>query len=156
MQIDLIAVGKKMPAWIETAVKEYTKRLPRNIQFKINEITPAIRGKNNNAENYKQKEQENIEAALSAGSIVIALDERGKSISSQQLADQLQTWNDEQQHISIIIGGADGLSDGIKNKANQMWSLSKMTLPHGLVRVMLVEQIYRAWTITQNHPYHRE
>lgn len=156
MQIDLIAVGKKMPAWIETAVKEYTKRLPRNIQFKIVEITPAIRGKNNNAENYKQKEQENIEAALSAGSIVIALDERGKSISSQQLADQLQTWNDEQQHISIIIGGADGLSDGIKNKANQMWSLSKMTLPHGLVRVMLVEQIYRAWTITQNHPYHRE
>lgn len=156
MQIDLIAVGKRMPAWIETAVKEYSKRLPKNIQFKIIEITPAIRGKNNNAENYKQKEQENIEAALSPKSIIIALDERGKTISSQQLADQLQTWNDEQQHIIIIIGGADGLSDGIKKKANQMWSLSKMTLPHGLVRVMLVEQIYRAWTITQNHPYHRE
>ncbi len=156
MQIDVIAVGKRMPAWIETAVKEYSKRLPKNIQLKIIEITPAIRGKNNNADNYKQKEQENIEASLSPRSFIIALDERGKSISSQQLADQLQTWHDEQQHISIIIGGADGLSNGIKKKASQMWSLSKMTLPHGLVRVMLVEQIYRAWTITQNHPYHRE
>lgn len=156
MQIDLIAVGKKMPGWIETAVKEYSKRLPKNIQFKIIEITPAMRGKNNNADNYKQKEQEKIEAALSAKSIVIALDECGKSISSQQLAEQLQTWNDEQQHVSIIIGGADGLSDSLKKKAHQLWSLSAMTLPHGLVRVMMIEQLYRAWSITQNHPYHRE
>lgn len=156
MQIDLVAVGKRMPAWIETSVKEYSKRLPKNIQFKIIEITPAIRGKNNNADNYRQKEQENIEAILSPKSIIIALDERGKTISSKQCADQLQTWNDEQQHVSIIIGGADGLSDALKEKSNQMWSLSKMTLPHGLVRVMVVEQIYRAWSITQNHPYHRE
>ena len=156
MKIDLIAVGKRMPEWIETAVNEYTKRLPKNIQFKLVEISPAIRGKNNNAKNYKQKEQENIESALSSDSIIICLDERGKAITSQQLAVHLQTWNDEQQHISIIVGGADGLSDALKEKANQMWSLSKMTLPHGLVRVMIVEQLYRAWTITQNHPYHRE
>lgn len=156
MQIDLIAVGKKMPTWIETAVKEYTKRLPKNIQFKLIEITPAIRSKNNSAENYKQKEQENIEAALPSNSIIIALDERGQSISSQNLANQLQTWNDENQHISLIIGGADGLSEELKKKAKQTWSLSAMTLPHGLVRVMVVEQLYRAWSITQNHPYHRE
>ena len=156
MRIDLIAVGKRMPAWIETAVKEYSKRLPKNIQFKIIEITPAIRSKNNSAENYKQKEQKNIEATLSSDSIIIALDEKGKSLNSQNLANQLQAWNDENQHISLIIGGADGLSDDIKKKANQLWSLSAMTLPHGLVRVMVVEQIYRAWTITQNHPYHRE
>jgi 23S rRNA (pseudouridine1915-N3)-methyltransferase len=156
MQIDLIAVGKRMPTWIETAAKEYTKRLPKNIQFKLVEITPAIRSKNNKADNYKQKEQEKIETALSPDSIIIALDERGKSINSQQLADQLQTWIDENQHISLIIGGADGLSDSLKKKANQTWSLSAMTLPHGLVRVMVVEQLYRAWTITQNHPYHRE
>tara|TARA_R110000782_G_scaffold43189_1_gene97576 strand:+ start:48 stop:518 length:471 start_codon:yes stop_codon:yes gene_type:complete len=156
MRIDLIAVGKRMPAWIETAVKEYSKRLPKNIQFKIIEITPPIRGKNNIAENFKQQEQKKIETTLSPDSIIICLDEKGKSISSQQLADQLQTWNDEQQHVSIIIGGADGLSDELKEKSNQMWSLSKMTLPHGLVRVMLAEQLYRAWTITQNHPYHRE
>lgn len=156
MQIDLIAVGKKMPAWIESGFKEYTKRLPKNINFKLIEITPATRSKNNNADTYKQKEQEKIEAILSPKSIIIALDEQGKSISSQQLAKQLQIWNDDNQHINLIIGGADGLSDSLKKKANQLWSLSAMTLPHGLVRVMVAEQIYRAWSITQNHPYHRE
>ncbi len=156
MQIDLIAVGKKMPTWIESGFKEYAKRLPKNINFKLIEITPATRSKNNNADNYKQKEQEKIEAALSPKSIIIALDERGKSINSQQLANQLQIWNDDNQYISLIIGGADGLDESLKKKANQLWSLSAMTLPHGLVRVMIVEQIYRAWTITQNHPYHRE
>lgn len=156
MQIDLIAVGKKMPTWIESGFKEYAKRLPKNINFKLIEITPATRSKNNNADNYKQKEQEKIEAVLSPKSIIIALDERGKSINSQQLANQLQSWNDDNQHISLIIGGADGLNEPLKKKANQLWSLSAMTLPHGLVRVMIAEQIYRAWTITQNHPYHRE
>ena len=156
MQIDLIAVGKKMPAWIESGFKEYTKRLPKNINFKLIEITPATRSKNNNADTYKQKEQEKIETILSPKSIIIALDEQGKSISSQQLAKQLQIWNDDNQHINLIIGGADGLSDSLKKKANQLWSLSAMTLPHGLVRVMVAEQIYRAWSITQNHPYHRE
>lgn len=156
MQIDLIAVGKRMPGWVEAAVKEYTKRLPKNIAFNLIEITPAIRSKNNNAENYKKKEQDNIETAIASNSIIISLDERGKFISSQQLAEQLQCWNDEQQHVSIIIGGADGLSEDLKKKAHQIWSLSGMTLPHGLVRVLMVEQLYRAWTITQNHPYHRE
>ena len=156
MQIDLIAIGKRMPTWIDTGVKEYAKRLPKNVNFKLIEINPAIRGKNNSAENYKQKEEENINAALTEKSLIIALDEHGKTISSQSLADQLQTWNDDQQHISLIIGGADGLSDTIKKKAKQLWSLSAMTLPHGLVRVMMVEQLYRAWSITQNHPYHRE
>ena len=156
MQLDLIAVGKRMPKWIDTAYKGYTKRLPKNIQFKLIEITPAVRSKNNNADNFKQQEQEKIEAALLPESLIIALDEKGKSISSNTLADQLQTWIDNQQHISLIIGGADGLSESLKNKANQIWSLSTMTLPHGLVRIMVAEQIYRAWTITQNHPYHRE
>ena len=156
MQIDLIAVGKKMPSWIESGFKEYAKRLPKNINFKLIEINPAIRSKNNNAENYKQKEQENILNTLVDNSLIIALDEKGKAISSTKLANKLQTWNDENQHVSLIIGGADGLSKEIKNKANELWSLSEMTLPHGLVRVMIAEQIYRAWSITQNHPYHRE
>ncbi|MEM6998779.1 MAG: 23S rRNA (pseudouridine(1915)-N(3))-methyltransferase RlmH [Pseudomonadota bacterium] len=156
MQIDLIAVGKRMPSWIESGFKEYAKRLPKNINFKLIETNPAIRGKNNSVDNYKLKEEESINAALAANSLIIALDEHGKSISSQKLAQQLQIWNDENQHISLIIGGADGLSDVLKKKANQLWSLSEMTLPHGLVRVMIAEQIYRAWSITQNHPYHRE
>ncbi len=156
MQIDLIAVGKRMPPWIESGFKEYTKRLPKNINFKLIEITPAIRGKNNSAENYKRKEEENINDALTKDSLMIIFDEHGKSISSTSLAKKLEAWNEEQQHISLIIGGPDGLSDSIKKKANQTWSLSEMTLPHGLVRVIVVEQIYRAWSITQNHPYHRE
>jgi len=156
MQIDLIAVGKRMPAWIESGIKEYKKRLPKHINFKIIEITPAVHSKNYNADNYKQKEGENINAAITPDSFIIALDEKGKSVSSQLLAKQLQNWIDDQQHISLIIGGADGLSDSIKKRANQTWSLSGMTLPHGLVRVVVVEQLYRAWTILQNHPYHRE
>ncbi len=156
MRIDLIAVGKRMSPWIETAVKEYVRRLPENIQFKLIEITPATRRKNNSAENFRQREQENIEAILAANSIIVCLDERGKTVSSQQLAAQLNTWHDEQQHISIIIGGADGISAALKGKAQRLWSLSNMTLPHGLVRVIMLEQIYRAWTIIQNHPYHRK
>jgi 23S rRNA (pseudouridine1915-N3)-methyltransferase len=156
MQIDLIAVGKRMPAWIESGFKEYAKRLPKNINFKLIEINPAVRGKSNSIENYKLKEEENINAALAKDSLMIIFDEHGKSISSTSLAKKLQSWNDEQQYISLIIGGPDGLSDEIKKKANQTWSLSEMTLPHGLVRVMVVEQLYRAWSITQNHPYHRE
>lgn len=156
MQIDLIAVGKRMPDWIESGVKEYTKRLPKLINFNLIEITPAVRNKSNSAENYKQKEEEKILAAISPDSVIIALDEHGRLISSQSLAGQLQNWIDEQQHISLIIGGADGLSKTILKSAHHTWSLSKMTLPHGLVRVMMVEQLYRAWSITQNHPYHRE
>ena len=156
MHIDLIAVGKRMPAWIESGIKEYKIRLPKHINFKIIEITPAVRSKNNNVDKYKQKEEENINAAITPDSFIIALDEHGKSVSSQLLANQLQNWIDDQQHISLIIGGADGLSESLKKKANQIWSLSAMTLPHGLVRVMVVEQLYRAWSITQNHPYHRE
>jgi 23S rRNA (pseudouridine1915-N3)-methyltransferase len=156
MQIDLIAVGKRMPDWIESGIKEYKKRLPKHIHFNIIEITPAIRSKSNSTDNVKQKEEEKILAAIKPDSTIIALDEHGRLISSQSLADQLQNWIDDQQNISLIIGGADGLSKTIKEKAHHTWSLSKMTLPHGLVRAMLVEQLYRAWTITQNHPYHRE
>ncbi len=156
MQIELIAVGKRMPDWIESGIKEYIKRLPKHINFKLIEITPAVRSKSNSAENYKKKEEEKIFAAIAPDSLIIALDEHGKLISSPSLADQLQNWIDDQKTISLLIGGADGLSDAIKSKAHHTWSLSKMTLPHGLVRVMVVEQLYRAWTITQNHPYHRE
>ena len=156
MQIDLIAVGKRMPDWIESGIKEYKKRLPKQINFNLIEIAPAVRSKSDNAENYKQKEEIKILEAVSPDSIIIALDEHGRLISSQSLADQLQNWIDNQQHVCLIIGGADGLSKTILKKAHHTWSLSKMTLPHGLVRVIMVEQLYRAWTITQNHPYHRE
>ena len=156
MQFDLIAIGRRMPVWTDSAFCEYSKRLPKSINFNLIEITPATRSKNKNSEQLKKIEEEKINAVISSGNLVIALDEKGKTISSHSLSVQLQAWVDDQQHISILIGGADGLSSSIKNKADQIWSLSEMTLPHGLVRIIMIEQLYRAWSIINRHPYHRK
>lgn len=156
MQIDLIAVGKRMPDWIESAIKEYRKRLPKQIQLNIIEINPANRSRKNSTDNYKLEEQERIVSAIRPDSLIVVLDETGKQCSSKELAVTLRAWADEQQSVSLIIGGADGVSEELKRRAQWLWSLSSLTLPHGLVRALLVEQIYRAWTITSNHPYHRE
>ena len=156
MQFDLIAIGRRMPAWIGSAFCEYSKRLPKSINFNLIEITPATRSKNKNSEQLKKIEEEKINAVIASGNLVIALDEKGKMISSHSLSVQLQTWMYNQQHISILVGGADGLSSSIKNKADQIWSLSEMTLPHGLVRIIMIEQLYRAWSIINCHPYHRK
>ncbi len=156
MQFDLIVIGKRMPAWVDSAFNEYSKRLPKNINLNLVEIMPAKRGKNINIEKLKKIEEENINESITNNSFVIALDEKGKSKSSRELSVELQKWIDNQQHISIVIGGADGLSPSIKNKANEIWSLSKMTLPHNLVKIIIIEQIYRAWSIISHHPYHRE
>ena len=156
MQFDLIAIGKRMPAWIDSAFCEYSKRLPESINFNLIEVAPATRSKNKNLEQLKKIEEEKINAVIASNNLIIALDEKGKTISSNSLSVQLQTWMDDQQHISILIGGADGLSLSIKNKADQIWSLSEMTLPHGLVRIIMIEQLYRAWSIINRHPYHRK
>ena len=156
MQFDLIAIGRRMPAWIDSAFSEYSKRLPKSINFNLIEITPATRTKNKNSGQLKKIEEEKINAVITSDNIVIVLDEKGKTISSHSLSVQLQTWMDDQQHISVLIGGADGLSSSIKNKADQIWSLSEMTLPHGLVRIIMIEQLYRAWSIINRHPYHRK
>ena len=156
MQFDLIAIGKRMPVWVDSAFTEYSKRLPKKINFNLIEITPATRSKNINPEQLKKIEEEKITTSITNNSLVIALDEKGKSISSRELSTELQTWIDNQQHVSILVGGADGLSPSIKNKADEVWSLSKMTLPHNLVRIVIIEQIYRAWSIINRHPYHRE
>lgn len=154
MKIKLIAVGKRMPNWIKIATEEYTKRLPKYIKFNLLEISSSFINKNN-IEKHKKDEEQKILAAILPNSLVIVLDERGKSLDSLLLSNKLQKWIDKQQHISLIIGGANGLSDSLKKKASEVWSLSKMTLPHGLARVIIVEQIYRAFSIINKHPYHR-
>ena len=156
MQFDLIAIGKRMPVWVDSAFTEYSKRLPKKINFNLVEITPATRGKNINLEQLKKIEEEKINISIANNSLVIALDEKGKLKNSREISIELQTWIDNQQHVSILIGGADGLNSSIKNKADEIWSLSKMTLPHNLVRIIIIEQIYRAWSIINRHPYHRE
>ena len=156
MRLNLIAVGKRMPIWVDTAFIEYSKRLPKNINFNLTEIIPANRNKNRNSDESKKIEEKKINAVISSDDLVIALDVKGKLISSLSLSKKLNTWIDNQQQISILIGGADGLSSSIKKTADEIWSLSEMTLPHGLVRIIIIEQLYRAWSIISNHPYHRE
>ena len=156
MKLNLIAVGKRMPKWGDLALTEYIKRLPKNINFNLNEIAPEKRSRNRSLQELKKNEDEKINTLISSTNIVIALDEKGELISSHRLAGELQIWIDQQLDVGILIGGADGLSNSIKNRASKIWSLSKMTLPHALARVIFIEQLYRASTILNKHPYHRE
>ncbi|MBK68516.1 MAG: 23S rRNA (pseudouridine(1915)-N(3))-methyltransferase RlmH [Legionellales bacterium] len=156
MKLNLIAVGKRMPKWVDLALTEYIKRLPKNINFNLNQIAPEKRSRNRSLQELKKNEDEKINTLISSTNIVIALDEKGELISSHRLAGELQIWIDQQLDVGILIGGADGLSDSIKNRASKIWSLSKMTLPHALARVIFIEQLYRASTILNKHPYHRE
>lgn len=155
MRISLIAVGTKMPEWVERGYQEYAKRLPRECALQLIEIPAYKRTKNSSVDAAIRDEGERMLAAVSKNSITIALDERGRGWSTQQLADQLRDWLGSGRDVALLVGGADGLSPDCKTGAEQHWSLSPLTLPHPLVRVLLAEQLYRAWSITANHPYHR-
>lgn len=144
-----------MPAWVTQGYDEYAKRLPKELTPKLIELPLANRSKNTNAEKLKEQEGEKILASVGNGAHMIALDVLGKSISTYDLAEQLERWQMVGTDVSLVIGGPDGLSEACKSRANSLWSLSALTMPHPLVRVVLIEQLYRAWTITQNHPYHK-
>jgi 23S rRNA (pseudouridine1915-N3)-methyltransferase len=156
MRLSIIAVGTKMPAWVEQGVAEYGRRMPRELKLEWREIPLARRGKDSRPQQLCAREGEQLLKAVPAGDRVIALDVRGKRISTEQLAQQLEGWQMSGDNYSLLIGGPDGLSSDCLERAEQRWSLSDLTLPHPLVRVLLAEQLYRAWTITVNHPYHRE
>lgn len=156
MRLSIIAVGTKMPAWVEQGVEEYGRRMPRELKLEWREIPLARRGKDSRPQQLCAREGEQLLKAVPAGDRVIALDVRGKRISTEQLAQQLESWQMSGDNYSLLIGGPDGLSSDCLERAEQRWSLSDLTLPHPLVRVLLAEQLYRAWTITVNHPYHRE
>ncbi len=156
MRISIITIGSKMPGWVSQGVEEYGKRMPRELRVEWKELPLAHRGKSSNAGQLKEKEGEQILKAIPAGDRVIALDVRGKSQSTEGLAKQLSEWQMSGDNYSLLIGGPDGLSEACLDRAERRWSLSELTLPHPLVRILLAEQLYRAWTITVNHPYHRE
>ena len=156
MRISILAVGTKMPRWVTEGVAEYTVRLPRELRLEWCEIALARRGKDSRAEQLRQREGEQILKAIPAGDRVIALDVQGKALSTEQLAHELRDWQMSGDNFSLLIGGPDGLSPECLQRADRRWSLSALTLPHPLVRILLAEQLYRAWTITVNHPYHRE
>lgn len=155
MQLVIAAVGHKMPAWIEAGFSEYTKRMPAECRIVLKEIKPIDRAGGKTAETVMAAERTRIEAAIPKGSRVIALDERGRDYTTMQLSTQLTQWQQDGRDVTFLIGGADGLDPGLKQSADQLMRISSLTLPHGMVRVLLAEQLYRAWSITQNHPYHR-
>ncbi len=155
MKLRIISVGHKMPAWVEAACAEYIKRMPRELTLEIIEIKPEKRAAGNSTQNVQEAEAKRIIDAVGKDYLV-ACDERGVEITTLQLSDKLIHWQGLAKDISIIIGGADGLHGSIKQSAGMLWGLSKLTLPHAFVRVMVAEQLYRAHTVNQNHPYHRE
>jgi len=144
-----------MPAWVEQACADYLKRLPRELQLNTIEVPLIKRGKNPDIQRIICDESSKVLAALPAGCSLVALDVKGKKISTEKLAVTLDNWMQQGRDIAIAIGGPDGFSDELLRKAEQTLSLSDMTYPHPLVRVIIVEQLYRAWSIINNHPYHR-
>ncbi|MFM7523859.1 MAG: 23S rRNA (pseudouridine(1915)-N(3))-methyltransferase RlmH [Betaproteobacteria bacterium] len=155
MQLIVAAVGHKMPAWIDTGFQEYAKRMPPDCRLVLKEIKPVERANNKSAESVMAQERTRIEAVLPKTGRVIALDEHGEHMTTAQLSQQLSIWQQHGGDVTFVIGGADGLDAGFKQNADSLLRLSSMTLPHGLVRVILAEQLYRAWSILRNHPYHR-
>lgn len=144
-----------MPSWVTTGCAEYIKRMPRDASIDIIEIKPEKRAAGNNTENIKLIEAKKILDAVGKD-FLVALDERGKQLTTLETAERFKSWQALGRDIALVIGGADGLHTSIKQQADQLWSLSKLTMPHGMVRVMLSEQLYRAYTVVNNHPYHRE
>jgi 23S rRNA (pseudouridine1915-N3)-methyltransferase len=155
MRIHLIAVGTRMPGWVEQAFADYAARLPRECSLHLIEIAPGQRGKNADIARAKQAEGEKILKAIPRDSYVIALDEHGETLASTGWAQALKQWLQMGRDVCLLVGGPDGHAPEVLARADRQWALSKLTLPHALVRVLVAEQLYRAWSLLTNHPYHR-
>lgn len=151
----MAAVGTRMPAWVETAWQDYAKRLPADCALDLREIKPEPRTSGKTPAQMMAAEAKRIEAALPAGSLRVALDERGRDLTTVQLAGELERWRGTGSDVALLVGGPDGLDEDLKRSCAQSLRLSSLTLPHPLVRVLLAEQIYRAWSVMSGHPYHR-
>ena len=156
MHIRLIAVGERQPVWVDEAFAIYTKRFPPAWKFRLDTIPTARRGKNEAPRQAREAEGRAVLSRLRPGELIVLLDERGKQMTSRQLAERLQTWQADGRDLCFIIGGPDGVSGECRDQASVTWSLSNLTLPHGLARVTFAEAIYRAWSLQLGHPYHRD
>lgn len=156
MKLYVIAVGNKMPDWITSGFNEYTKRMPREARIELIELKPESRTSGKTTEQIMEAEAQRILAVLPQNTLRIVLDEHGATPTTKQLSQQMQRWLGDGRDVAFVIGGADGLHESVKKAAQQLMALSALTLPHGMVRVLLAEQLYRAHSLLHNHPYHRE
>jgi 23S rRNA (pseudouridine1915-N3)-methyltransferase len=147
LKLQIIAVGHKMPSWVETSANDYIKRMPKDFPIEVKELKPDLS---------PIKEGLKILEALPKNATIVAMDEKGRDITTMQLTQLMQDWRQEGKDVVFLIGGADGLSLEVKQKSTSSIRLSSMTLPHAMARLILIEQLYRAYTILQGHPYHRE
>ena len=155
MRLTIVAVGQKVPDWAQTAYDDYAKRFPPELKVELKAVKTEPRA-SKTLENLLAAERIRIEGAIGRGCRVVALDERGAAVTTRALAEKLKGWQLSGDDVAIVIGGPDGLDAGLKQSAHERIRLSDLTLPHAMVRVLLIEQLYRAWSITINHPYHRE
>jgi len=151
----VVAVGLRVPDWAQTAWDDYAKRFPHDLKLELRTVKTEPRASKTVAALYAA-ERSRIEGALPKGCRIVALDERGSTLTTQALASKLQQWQLEGDDVALVIGGPDGLDPAFKQAAHERIRLSDLTLPHAMVRVLLIEQLYRAWSINANHPYHRE
>lgn len=156
MKLVLIAVGNKMPAWVQTGFDEYARRFPRDMPLELIEIPAGKRGKNADIKRILEQEGEKMLAAVPRGSKIVTLEVTGGNWSSPVLAARLTDWQRDGRDVCLLVGGPEGLAPACIAASEAKWSLSALTLPHPLVRVVLAESLYRAWSICTNHPYHRE
>lgn len=155
MKLRLVAVGTRMPAWVESAFADYTRRLPPEYGFSLHEIAVTPRGKNADIARLKRDEGEKLLKALPRDARLVTLDERGSQWTTEQLAGRLAAWQQDGRDVTLAIGGPDGHAPEVLGRADERWGLSKLVLPHALVRVVVAEALYRAWSVNTNHPYHR-
>lgn len=156
MRLQLIAVGNKMPAWVSEGYTEYARRLPADMPLHLTEIAPGKRGKKADIKRITDLEGEQMLNQVNKGSRVVTLEVNGKPWTTPQLAQRMQQWQLDGRDVSLLVGGPEGLSTACQQASEERWSLSPLTLPHPLVRIVIAEALFRAWSINNNHPYHRE
>ena len=156
MKLLVIAVGQRMPDWAQTAWADYAKRFPPELRLELKAIKTEPRSGGKSTEQIMAAERQRIEAAIPSGTHVVALDERGSALTTAALAAKLSQWQGQGGDVALLIGGPDGLHPALRQAAHERIRLSDLTLPHAMVRVLLVEQLYRAWSINAGHPYHRD
>jgi 23S rRNA (pseudouridine1915-N3)-methyltransferase len=155
MRLVVVAVGQRVPDWAATAWDDYAKRFPPELRLELKAVKTEPRA-SRTLEQLLAAERERIEAAIPKGAHVVALDERGTAVTTKALADKVKAWQLQASDVALVIGGPDGLDPAFRAAAHERLRLSDLTLPHAMVRVLLAEQLYRAWSVNANHPYHRE